>query len=257
MVTSSQQDSASPLDGLLPDENPPDLDDPARLQVGGRIYSPEEIMASLSPHLTPERIARIEAVVARRTRSVAVVVEGLANAGNVSAVMRSAEAMGFLPFHVVLGDVRYKTSKRTTQGADKWLDVYRWEDPSACARYLRARGYRLIATHLDDATPIGEIAFAGQRTALVFGNEREGLSAAMLEECDERMVIPIQGFVQSFNISVAAALALYHVHRERAGVGGTGGDLTPHEQAVLKADYCVRSLGASDQILQRALRQSD
>src|SRR5690606_35515254 len=113
---------------------------------------------------------RIREVVGSRRKNVAVVVEGLTNTGNVSAVMRSAEALGFLPFHVVLGDVRYKTSSRTTQGAEKWLDVYRWQQPAECARLLRKQGYRLIAAHLEDAVPIGEIDFASQPCALVFGN---------------------------------------------------------------------------------------
>src|SRR5690606_32940519 len=131
-------------------------------------------------------------------------------------------------------------------------DVYRWQQPAECARLLREQGYRLIAAHLEDAVPIGEIDFASQPSALVFGNEREGLSDGMLRECDMRMVIPMSGFAQSFNISVAAAVAMYHVLQDQTRARGADGDLTTHERAVLTADYCIRSLGASEQILRRA-----
>lgn len=247
-----QHDGASQPGAPLPGENPLDLLALDRLRLGDHRYEPGQIIAALSSHLTQERMARVRSVVDKRTLAVAVVVEGLANAGNVSAVMRSAEALGFLPFHVVLGDARYKTSRRTTQGAEKWLDVFRWETPAACAAHLHARGYRLVAAHLEAADPIDEIDFTTGRTALVFGNEREGLSEAMLALCDQRMVIPIPGFVQSFNISVAAAIAMYHVQRERRTARGTAGDLTSEEREVLTADYCVRSVGAAESILMRS-----
>ena len=244
-----ERDCTSHMEALLPEENPQDLLDADRLCVGGRRFTPDEVVSTLSPHLSQDRLARIKEVVSRRTRSLAVVVEGIVNAGNVSAVMRSAEAMGLLSFHVILGDVRYKTSKRTTQGAEKWLDVYRWESPDACADHLQRHGYRLIATHLDAASPITSFDFARGRTAIVFGNEREGLSEAMLRRCDARMVIPIAGFAQSFNISVAAAIGLYHAQLVRSATAGGFGDLTEEERAVLTADYVIRSVGAAEAIL--------
>lgn len=252
MVTASKQNSPASLHELLPDENPKDLLDPARLVVGGDQFTPGQVIRALTPHLTAERVERIERVVAGRVKSVAVVVEGLANTGNVSAVMRSAEALGFLEFHVVHRDVQYKTSKRTTQGAEKWLDVFRWDTPAACAEDLRRRGFRLIATHLGDARPISDFNFAAGRSALVFGNEREGLSQEMLELCDERMIIPISGFAQSFNISVAAAIALHHVRHQRESSLAEAGDLSAEERIALTADYLIRSSGAAESILRRS-----
>ena len=239
------------MEALLPEENPRDLLDPERLRIGGAVYEADEVLRLLSPHLTEDRAGRIGRVVSQRTQSIVVVVEGLANAGNVSAVMRSAEAMGFFSFHVVLGEARYKTSKRTTQGAEKWLDVYRWETPDACADHLQSRGYRLIATDLEASVPMDAYDFSVGRTALVFGNERAGLSDAMRNRCDARMLIPIAGFAQSFNISVAAAIALFHVQRERRMALGESGDLSAAEQRVLLADYFARSSGAAEAILRR------
>lgn len=245
------------MEALLPESNPPALSDPERLRVNGTLYDASDIIEALDPHLTPERRERISETVSARTTAVAVVVEGLANTGNVSAVMRSAEALGYLPFHAVLGEARYKSSKRTSQGAEKWLDVHRWETPRECADHLRAAGYRIVATHLDSAKPISAFDFARDRIALVFGNEREGVTEAMLAEADDRMIIPMAGFAQSFNISVAAAVSLYHAYRDRVEHLGAQGDLTPRERHVLTADYYLRSISAAGKILHRSFNGRD
>ncbi|MDA0378951.1 MAG: hypothetical protein O2899_05620 [Bacteroidetes bacterium] len=89
--------------------------------------APQTVIEALSPHLSEERCRRIERVLDGRTFDIACVVEGVANSGNVSAVMRTAEAFGFQPFHIVRGEAPLKYSRRTTKGAQKWLDVTRWE----------------------------------------------------------------------------------------------------------------------------------
>ena len=122
--------------------------------------APGAIIDRLGPYLSDRRKARIEQVVAGRTDTVATVVEGLTNLGNISAVMRSAEALGFHRFHIVEAAGRFKTSARTTQGADKWLDITRWQDADACVAGLRGAGYSIVVTHLsDDAVPIDTIDF--------------------------------------------------------------------------------------------------
>lgn len=238
---------------LLPDDQLRPLMDAERLQVDGEVLSAESVIAILAPYLTEDRIERIEAVLAARTYGIAPVVEGLTNVGNVSAVMRTAEGLGFQPFHVVTGADRYKLSRRTSQGAEKWLDVRTWESPSACAAYLKAEGYQIVATHLDAAVPISEVDFT-RPTALVFGNERDGVSREMLAASDQRCIIPIPGFVQSFNISVAAAVGLYHAYRERERQGD-GGDLTTAERARLRADFYMRSVQHAPNILRRHRRE--
>ncbi len=215
-------------------------------------FEPEFVIERLRPYLTKQRIARIEAVVAQRTHTVVPVIEGLINMGNVSAVMRSAEALGFYRFHVIESKAtRFKNSPRTSQGAEKWLDLLQWASPEACAVHLKERGYTLVATHLDETSiPIDAIDFT-HRTALVFGNEQGGVSREMLALSDQRCVIPMVGFVQSYNISVAAALGLYHAYRDRLRRQGAHGDLTDAEKTALIADYYRRSVRHSDEILRQ------
>lgn len=227
--------------------------DPAQLQVGGRTLTPGEVVSLLAPFLSEGRLARIEEVLDARTYTVATVVEGLIDMGNVSAVMRSAEALGYQAFHLVAGDRKFKNSPRISQGAEKWLDVSLWEDRRACVEHLRREGYRIVVTHLDETSvPLSEVDFT-QRTALVFGNERDGVSAEMLALSDKRCVVPMVGFTQSFNISVAAAVCLYHAYRDRLFRQGYHGDLTPEERDSLRAAFCLRSVRKVREVLREAL----
>ncbi|NBB85570.1 MAG: TrmH family RNA methyltransferase [Bacteroidetes bacterium] len=217
--------------------------------------APATIVRHLRPFLTERRQARIEAVLEERTTTVVPVVEGIVNTGNVSAVMRSAEALGFHQFHVIKNaadDTQFKTSRRTSQGAEKWLDVQVWDTPATCARRLRERGYRVVVTHLDDAAvPLGTLDFT-QPTAIVFGNERDGASEALLAEADATCILPMSGFTQSFNISVAAALVLYHAREDRLRRQGYHGDLPADAQEALRAHYFLQSVNRAADILARA-----
>ena len=237
-------------------------DAPDPFTVAGRRLSPAQVVEMLMPYLTEARSARIDAVLAGRTYTVAPVVEGLINTGNISAVMRTAEALGFQAFHLVMHQehddgVRYKTSDRTTQGADKWLDVWRWPSPQACVMHLKAQGYEVVVTHLDArAVPISEIDFT-QQTALVFGNERDGVSPEMLALADRTCLVPMAGFTKSFNISVAAAVCLYHARHDRLARQGFHGDLTDPQREMLRAVFFLKSVRSARQILTRAVEEGD
>src|SRR5690606_24227591 len=138
-------------------------------------------------------------------------------------------------------------SARAAQGAHKWLDLATYDDVAAFADAARAAGYAIVATHLSaDAVPIAAYDFT-RPTALVFGNEAEGVSEALLARADANVHLPIDGFVQSYNVSVAAALALYHARRDRLARQGRHGDLTADEQAILTAHYYLRSFAAAPQ----------
>ena len=164
--------------------------------------------------------------------------ENIYDRGNTSAVMRSAEAFGFHLFHQVVEIDSFKESKRVTQGADKWLLQSHWNDTTTCINNLKSKGYRILVTHLDGGTPIDQVSF-DQPTALCFGSERDGASPLLTELADERVFVPMQGFVQSFNISVAAALCFQHIHGEMQKSSLPG--LSDEERQELTALYLYRS----------------
>jgi tRNA (guanosine-2'-O-)-methyltransferase len=253
MDHSSDPDAAAEMNELLAAaQRPADTDDP--FVIDGHALAPEQVVDILQPVMRAERLARIRTIVAQRTNTVVPVVEGLVNTGNVSAVMRSAEALGYQSFHVVRGEHdRFKHSERTSRGAEKWLDLYRWPAPAPCVRYLHAAGYRTVAMHLaEDGMPISEIDFTAP-TALVFGNEKQGVSPAMLEAVDTSCIVPLSGFTESFNVSVAAAVALYHAQQDRLARQGYHADLTDEEQQALVARFCMRSVRNAEAVLRRSI----
>lgn len=211
-------------------------------------FSARDVITLLDPYLSEERRTRMLSVIEERTYSVVPVMETLYDRGNVSAVLRSAEALGFQTVHIVDNSVHFKQAKRVTQGAEKWLDLAIWPDTSACVQALRGAGCRILATHFEDARPIDEIAF-DQPTALFFGNEKDGVSEELLNLADERVIIPMPGFAKSFNISVAAALCLYHIRQDRIRRLGRAGDLDKKTRRLLTAAFYLRSVPHAEQIL--------
>lgn len=216
-----------------------DLEIDAHLKVNYKI-----VLDKIGPMLTAERRERIDKVVVERNFSTAVVLESIYDRGNISAVMRSAEGLGFGNFHVIETQEKFKESQRVTQGADKWVEVQKWKSSATAIAALKKQGYKLCVTTLENARPLHEIDFSGP-VALVLGNEKSGVSAEMLAAADERVVIPMTGFVQSFNISVAGALSLYHICEDRRRRLGKNADLTPEQQDILRAYYYMRTQDSS------------
>lgn len=229
--------------------------DPGWFEFGEQRLEPDEVVAILRPHLTERRIGRIEEVLDERTYNLTVVVEGSVDSGNVSAVMRTADAFGVQPFHAIDTASSYKHSRRTSQGAEKWLDRYRWRSVSEAVAFLHSAGYQIVAAHLAErALPIDAVDFA-RPTALVFGNELAGLSAETVEAADVLAQIPISGFVQSFNISVAAGLCLYEARSDRRRRLGAHGDLDEESRKRLRAVFTMKSVRHHELVVGRALDQ--
>ncbi|MDX1741901.1 MAG: RNA methyltransferase, partial [Rhodothermales bacterium] len=224
--------------------------------IRGESFAPEKIVELLSPFISDDRAARIHEVVGQRSRSIVTVVEGVVNYGNASAVMRTAEALGFFEFHVIAGDQPYKQSRRTSQGAEKWLDLRVWDDTAGCIRALKDRGYRIAVTESGpDAVSVSELDFT-QATAIVFGNEVEGVSKELRESADVTCRVDMQGFVESFNISVAAALVLYQAFQDRTGRLGRNGDLSSPERRSLEAHYLIRAVQNAEAIVLESHRRT-
>lgn len=228
---------------------------PSEFTIDGEPWSAQDIIDTLGPMLAAPRRARVDQVARARTFGIATVVDGLYDRGNISAVMRSAEGLGFGPLHIVETQAKFKKANRVTQGSDKWLDISLWEEPIACAQHLKGLGYQIVTTHLDSAIPIDEIDFTIP-TALVLGNEKHGVSQEMLGYADHNAIIPMAGFAQSFNISVAAAISLYHIRlaRDRAGMQS---DLSETQKNIIQAEYYLRSLGSARAILAAHRKQAN
>ena len=251
----------------------PFFDLPDAVPVGGAAYPAARVLDVLGPYLSPERRQRIEAVAAARAFGVVPVLEGLVDPGNVNAVLRSAEGLGFGAAHVVAleGDAARladqvragdeptvddrRAARRASQGAHKWVEVSAWDDAGAYVRWVHARGGRVAVTALrDDALAIEDWDFS-QPTALVVGNEHAGASPAMLAAADAALRLPLDGFVQSYNVSVAAALALAQARRDRIARGAHA-DLADAQRQRLVAHYAARAVPLAAALLEEHARRA-
>jgi len=209
----------------------------------------QHIHQHIGPLLTPDRKSKIDKVAEGRNFANCVVLENIYDRGNASAVMRSAEALGFAQIHLIELGEKFKESQRTTAGADKWLEVKKWRSTEQCIDTLKKNGHRIIVTHLDSTSkPISEIDFSVP-TAIVLGNEKDGVSKEMIAAADDRVLLPMNGFVQSYNISVAGALSFYQMYMDRLRRLGRNASLDSQQIEILKAEYYLRSLDSAEDVL--------
>jgi len=207
--------------------------------------------------LLPERRQRIDRAVESRTRTLTVVMEAFCDPQNVNAVLRTCDAVGVQEVHVVEGSMKpYERNRKISQNADKWLDVVRWRSTGECLAALRARGFALYATSLGEGSgPLGELSFEG-KVALIFGNESRGVSAEALSLADARYAIPMRGLVQSLNVSVAAAVSLFHAVERRERDRGRHGDLEEAEAEALRQRFYVLAVKQRARIAKAEARES-
>jgi tRNA (guanosine-2'-O-)-methyltransferase len=171
---------------------------------------------------TSRRQQRIEHVLRRRQTTLTVVLEDVHDPHNASAVLRSCDAVGVLDVHLVYDrelPPRKAFGRTTSASAAKWIRTHFHESIEACYSHLRADGFAIWATALQpESRELYGLDLAAP-TALVFGNEMRGVSEAAIAGADGTVFIPMQGMVESLNISVACAVSLYEAMRQRIGRG--------------------------------------
>mmetsp|Transcript_87864 Transcript_87864/g.128497 ORF Transcript_87864/g.128497 Transcript_87864/m.128497 type:complete len:236 (-) Transcript_87864:319-1026(-) len=201
---------------------------------------------------TPQRLARLTRACKFRMNGLRLVLDGLADPGNRAAVIRSSEALGLLHVHVVpcAGPTphvqfRKRMSRSITTGSEKWMKVHYHQDVDECISMLRNEGFNQILTAKPEnpdndvchnPIPLQKIDFA-KRTALVFGNEKNGISPHMSQICDGDFHVPMLGLTESFNVSVAAAICIHWGRNAREKSLGGASDLTESEQEELLLQY--------------------
>ena len=221
---------------------------PEQLKIAENGYVPQQIVNTFVSLITEERLEKIQKIVPQRSSSFIPVLENIYDRGNISAVMRSAEAFGFYEMHIIEGSEKFKESARVTQGADKWLNIYRWSNTTETLSFLKSRHVKIYATHLSkESIEIQDIPrSSGQQVALIFGNEKEGVTDQALEYCDGNILIPMKGFTQSFNISVATALCFQEAAKQAETIGTS-------IQEALTASYILKSLDLTDNQIHKIL----
>lgn len=205
-------------------------------------WSVEDVIRVLEPLTTEQRRARIEAVLKERLGSVTVLMDGPHDPHNAAAILRSCDAFGVQEAHVVPRDEPFVAAKMVAKGAERWVDVVHHRTPAEAVTALRERGFELVATH-----PQGELEPEAlselPRVALIVGHEHDGIRAELERAASHRVRVPMRGFVESLNVSVAAAILL------RAATRGRPGDLSETDRRRLYARGLVRSVPRARDVL--------
>lgn len=177
--------------------------------------------ALLLLHMTPERINRIEKVLANRQNDITVVLENVFDPHNISAIMRSCDAVGIQEMFVLTTKIPMHKNWgfRSSRSANKWITVHQYTNTQTCVEDVRKKYTTILTTNLtSDATNLYNLDLTGN-IALVFGNEQTGLTKEMIAAADGNFIIPQVGMIQSLNISVACAVTLYEAYRQKQAAG--------------------------------------
>ena len=180
--------------------------------------SPEQrrgLLRYMEGFISENKSALFDKAIANRTRHITVVLEDIYQSHNASAVLRTCDFFGIQDIHIIENHNKYNINPDVALGATKWLSLIKFnqqpENTLDCYESLRKKGYRIVATspHTNDKM-LDELPL-GQKFALVFGTELNGLTKTAIENADEDVKIPMYGFTESFNISVSAAIILHHL----------------------------------------------
>ena len=172
-------------------------------------------------YITARRKKRILEVLGRRQRDIVLIINNIHDPHNVSAILRSCDAFGIQEVHFLYTSEPFPAlGKKSSASAKKWVDVFRHTSAADMVEKLKARGFTILCTGFGaGARSLTRVDFISP-AAVVLGNEHRGVDEELIRLSDGEIYIPMQGMVQSFNVSVAAALILYEAWRQREA-GGT------------------------------------
>lgn len=171
--------------------------------------------------MTPERHNRLTSVLNKRQGDITIVLENVFDPHNISAVMRTCDAVGVQEIYILNTTIppHRKWGAKSSSSAAKWLTAHQFDNATDCFSSLRKRYSTILTTHLSsDAISLHGIDFT-QSIALVFGNEHSGVSDEIRALADGNFIIPQVGIIQSLNISVACGVTLYEAYRQKNNAG--------------------------------------
>jgi tRNA (guanosine-2'-O-)-methyltransferase len=212
-------------------------------------WTPEGVIETLEPLAVDERRARLWSVIRSRIGSVTVLMDAPHDPHNAAAVLRSCDGFGLPRVHLVPREEAFAVGRTVAKGAERWIEVVPHPTPEQALAALHAQGFTTVATHPEGNLEPDDLARL-PRVAIILGNEHDGLRDALHEGAKESVRIPMRGFVESFNVSVAGAVLLY------AATRGRSGDLPEAEQLRFYARALVRSVPRALEVL-AATRRND
>lgn len=186
--------------------------------------------------VTPERLEKLKLLAARRQSGISVLLENVHDPHNIGAILRSCDAVGVSEVYGLytiedIESIKDVVGHRSSAGARKWMEIHYFEDTQRCVEAIRKKYDRILATYLkDDSQSLYNIDFTAGRIVLAFGNEHRGISDELLKLSDGNFIIPQYGLTQSLNISVACAVSLFEMMRQREQAGMYHGTYDEHNE---------------------------
>ncbi len=169
--------------------------------------------------MTPERFKRVQAVLAKRQPDLTVLMDEVNKPHNLAAIVRTCDAIGVGKVHAVAPSKQVRFGNATTAGSTRWVDCERHTDVTLAAQQLKAQGYQLLCTQLSERSVDFRSVDYTKPTCIIVGAEKFGVSDAAAAAADQHIIIPMDGMVQSLNVSVATAIVLYEAERQRRDAG--------------------------------------
>jgi len=209
-----------------------------------------KLLEFLESHLTENRKSRFEKVLSQRTKHFTVATEDVYQLHNTSAVMRSCDVFGIQELHVIEEQNVKRIDREIAMGAQKWVDLKRYNSASDCLKTLKDEGYQIVATTPHEKDCVLADFDVTKKSCFFFGRETEGLSNAVMEQADCFLKIPMVGFTESLNISVSAAIILQHV-TAKLKASSISWQLSEAELLEKRFDWCQKTIKSYDQILER------
>lgn len=168
-----------------------------------------QIFEYLKQFLTEKRLYKIQYFSERSSDFVLPIIGDVYQFRNAAAIVRSVEACGFHKVVALEEENIFEPNLRVTKGADTWVEVEKMSHQISSLQKIRERGYKILAVSPERNAKLLPDYNIKEPTALVFGTEKEGVSEEFLDFADETLAIPMYGFTESFNVSVAAAICMY------------------------------------------------
>ena len=213
-----------------------------------------QLLEHLESIITQNRKATFERVLNNRTRHFTVVLEDIYQRHNTSAVVRSCDIFGIQDIHIIENKYNSYVSNQVAKGAQKWIDFneYNTEEynTQTCIENLRNSDYQIIATTPHNDSCLLQDFDITKKTAFVFGVEKAGVSEFMMKEADGYLKIPMAGFTESLNVSVAAAIILNDV-TTRLRNSKVNWKLSKEEKNEKRLDWCKKTINNVEQIIDR------
>ncbi|MEJ6792244.1 MAG: RNA methyltransferase [Lacinutrix sp.] len=209
-----------------------------------------KLLEHLETFLTEHRLERFHNVIDKRTKFFTVATEDVYQLHNTSAVIRSCDVFGIQEVNIVEETNTKRIDREIAMGAQKWVDLNRYQSIKSCIKDLKSKGYQIVATtpHTDDCD-LHDFDVT-KKSCFFFGRETEGLSEEVLKEADVFMKIPMVGFTESLNISVSAAIILQHVTTKLKKID-IQWQLTENEKLEKRLDWCKKTIKSYADIIER------